>query len=330
MAPQTRNKENQGLPRGWRFLRNAYYYKVPKGMEEFWDGKQTFKLGDSLAEAHLEFAKRFEATTAQRKTINDLLDAYVVEKLPKLGGNSKRSQPYLIKPLRKAFGHMGIDAVKPKHCYAFVDAYPSKSTAEHAVSVLSSAYKLAVKKGWLDTHPLQGEISFAEERKKRSKKKVALTDDEIYAVLSLPSRRKNGSVLAIQAYIRLKLLCGARRIDLLRLQIGDLKHDGIHITPSKTSSTSGVSIIIEWSSELRETIEMAKRARPVDISPFLFCTKTGQPYVDEFDHDAGWKSMWQRTQNSRFSAATVISPVLDDGTRLAAWGKLQSARKRTS
>ena len=46
--PKQRNPENQGLPKRWRFTRNAYYYQVPPGQEFNWEGKQTFKLGNTL------------------------------------------------------------------------------------------------------------------------------------------------------------------------------------------------------------------------------------------------------------------------------------------
>ncbi|MBN66125.1 MAG: hypothetical protein CMM94_00955 [Rickettsiales bacterium] len=44
-----------------------------------------------------------------------------------------------------------------------------------------------------------------------------------------------------------------------------------------------------------EAVAMAKAARPVHISPFLFCTRTGAPYYDKATAKAnGWSSMWQR------------------------------------
>jgi hypothetical protein len=53
-----------------------------------------------------------------------------------------------------------------------------------------------------------------------------IEDWEVVEVLSLPSVRKRGSVLAIQHYIRLKRLTGLRRSDLLRLQVSPCCEDG--------------------------------------------------------------------------------------------------------
>src|SRR5690606_4508286 len=101
-------------------------------------------------------------------------------------------------------------------------------------------------------------------------------DWEIVECLALTSKRKAGSVLAVQAYIRLKLLTGMRRGDLLRLTLSDLKDDGIHVTPHKTLNSTGKRLIIGWSEEVREAIAMAKAARPVKLSPYIFCNRLGK------------------------------------------------------
>lgn len=279
-----------GLPARWRHRYGAYYYRVPQSAEHLWDGKKEFLLGHSLAQAHKTFSDRFEGVTTTRKTVEHLLTTYELEHLPTLSPSSQIDQPYLIKPLRAVFGKMAIEDIKPSDCYAFVDQHESKSTARHAIGVLSAAYTLAIRKGWMDDHPLKGKLLF----RKPTAKKTQLTDDEIISALKLPSKRKAGSVLAVQAFIRLKLLIGARRIDILRITESQLKDDGIHLTPSKTEGTSGRSVVIEWTPELREAVSIAKQARPVDLSPYLFCNRRGECYVDENGKDYGWKSMWQR------------------------------------
>jgi len=120
-------------------------------------------------------------------------------------------------------------------------------------------------------------------------------DWEVVEALSLQPRRKADSVLALQAYIRVKLLTGMRRGDLLRLRPGqDFKEDGLHVQPRKTAKTTGKRLVIEWSEELREAVKMALAARPVDIAPFLFCNRRGECYVKEDSSANGWDSMWQR------------------------------------
>lgn len=111
--------------------------------------------------------------------------------------------------------------------------------------------------------------------------------------LSLVPRRKSGSVLVAQAYIRLKLLTGIRRGDMLRLTMSDLLEDGIYIEPGKTEGSTGKRMIIEWSAELRAAVDLPKAARPVQLSPFLFCTLKGQCYFNDQGRAGGWESLWR-------------------------------------
>jgi integrase len=46
-------------------------------------------------------------------------------------------------------------------------------------------------------------------------------------------KRNSGSVLMIQAYIRLKLLVGIRHGDMLRLRMSDLTEAGNHGAPAQ-------------------------------------------------------------------------------------------------
>lgn len=56
----------------------------------------------------------------------------------------------------------------------------------------------------------------------------------------------------VRAYIKLKLLTGLRRSDLLRLTVTDIKHDGIHVQPHKTAKSTGKKLIFEWTPALRQ------------------------------------------------------------------------------
>lgn len=107
--------------------------------------------------------------------------------------------------------------------------------------------------------------------------------------------RKSGSVLMIQAYIRIKLLIGIRRGDMLRLRESDITDAGITVKPHKTVNSTGIVRTFEWTPALRTAVDMARDARPIDIAPWLFCTKRGAGYFNEENGQAtGWDSMWQR------------------------------------
>lgn len=287
--PRARKPENRGLPARWRFTHGAYYYQVPPGQESAWDGKHTFRLGSKLPEAYKAWAERIGAIE-DASTIGSLLDRYMLEVVPSKGVTTQAHNKVAIKPLRAVFADILLLDLKPRHVYQYIEKRTAKISARREIEVLSHAFTKAVEWGYIDRHPFKGEVRL-EGEKARTR---YIEDWEIVECLALTSKRKAGSVLAVQAYIRLKLLTGMRRGDLLRLTLSDLKEDGIHITPHKTLNTTGKRLIIGWSEEVRAAVAMAKTARPVKLSPFIFCNRLGKCYFDEVTGRAGgWDSMWR-------------------------------------
>jgi integrase len=287
--PRARKPENQGLPRRWRHVHGGYYYQVPPGQEAAWDGKKTFRLGATLSEAYGVWAERIK-TLDDAKTIAELLDRYALQVIPTKAITTQTHNRTALKPIRAAFGAFGLMDIKPRHVYQYVDRSEGKTGARREMEVLSHALTKAVEWGLIDRHPFKGEV-----RLKGEKARTRYIEDwEVVECLSLDSKRKAGSVLAVQAYIRIALLTGMRRGDLLRITMADLQDDGIHVTPRKTQATTGKSLIIAWSEELRSAIANAKAALPVKSSTHLFCNRNGECYFDEASGRAGgWESMWR-------------------------------------
>ncbi len=321
MYARKRNPENQGLPRRWKHQHGAYYYRVPIGQEQHWDGKQMFRLGKTLPEAHREWASRLEGQI-ETKTIGDLLDRYALEVVPTKAVSTHEQQTIWIRQLRAVFGKLPITAIEPHMVYKYVDqrskkkleevttktgkkimrARGGKTTAHREKELLSHVFTKAVEWGNLKRHPFKGEVELTGLRKNDR----YIEDWEIVEALALESRRKKGSVLAIQAYIRIKLMTGMARSDLLRLRVDEhLKDDGIHIQRHKTAENTGKRTTYSWIPELRAAIEQAKAVRPV-LSPFLFCNRYGQGYINEDTGKAnGWDSMWQRFMERVLSETKV-------------------------
>ena len=299
--PRARNPENRGLPARWRKTHGAYYYQVPPGLEDLWDGKKQFRLGKSLPEAYRVWAERVNALENVR-TVSDLLDRYAAEVIPTKAATTRSGNALHIVQLRRVFGKMALAAIKPRHVYQYVDKREAKQVkpdgprrqariaAHREIEVLSHAYTKAVEWGYIDRHPFKGEVRLQGEKPRNR----YIEDWEIVECLALASRRKKGSVLAIQAYMRLKLMTGMARGDLLRLRDDNVKNDGIHVQRHKTAGTTGKRTIYEWTRELRAAVDLAKAVRPVQ-SAFLFCKRNGSGYIDEGTGEAhGWDSMWQR------------------------------------
>lgn len=304
--PKPRNKANQGLPLRWRQINGTYYFDVPRGLEQMWDGKKLFRLGDKLHEASNVWTQRMAQVDGEKdvKSIGQLLDRYRREVIPTKSPASQSSNMNQLPKLREVFGSMPLLPFKPQLIYQYVDQRSKKKAdpitgkvkggkiaAHREVELLSHAYTKAVEWGYIDRHPFKGEVRLTGEKPRDR----YVEDWEVIEALSLKPMRKAGSVLMIQAYLRIKLLTGMAQADLLRLEPEiHFKDDGIHNQRHKTKGSTGKRTIYEWSVELKEAIDMAMAARPKP-SRFLFCTRDSKGYINEaVGRSSGWKSMWQR------------------------------------
>lgn len=299
--PRQRNAKNAGLPLRWTYQHGAYYYQVPKGLEAYWDGKKKFRLGTTLAEAHRTWAERAERKDDIR-TIAQLLDRYEHEVVPEKEATTQAHNLGALKSLRKTFGIVPLDDMKPRLVYRYVDARSVKTRNEagklvggrvaalREIEVLSHAFTKAVEWGLIDRHPFKNEVRL----KNNPPRDRYVEDWEIAECFKMGSKFKAGSVLAIQAYIRLKIMTGMDRKTILNLTMSDLTDEGIQIARSKVAKSSGKRTLYLWTEDLREAVEAAKAARP-RISPYLFCKRDGSGYYDPATGRAdGWDSMWQR------------------------------------
>ena len=84
----------------------------------------------------------------------------------------------------------------------------------------------------------------------------------------------------VLAYLRLKMMTGMSRGDLLRLTSSHLTQEDILIQRHKTAKKTGKRTLYQWTPELKAAVDSAIATRPC-LSPFLFCNARGEGYVDE-------------------------------------------------
>lgn len=193
--PPKRNKENNGLPTRWKLVHNAYYYRVPPGLEYMWDGKKMFRLGGTLPEAYKKWSERI-ANPERARNIGQLLDRYLLEVVPTKAVSSQESNRIFIATLRKAFADAPLEAIKPKHVYQYVDKRSKKTSAHREIEILSHAYTKAVQWGYIDHHPFKGEVRL-EGEKPRTR---YVEDWELLEALAMKPKHAASSVKVIQAY----------------------------------------------------------------------------------------------------------------------------------
>ena len=292
-----RNKQNQGLPARWRLYHGAYFYQVPPGLESKWDGRKQFRLGKTLGEAAQAWAKRMAASERPVNYVHELLERYAIEVTPTKAVATQAGENASLANLRKVFGDMRLVDVEPQHIYKYADTRVSRagkkslSMARHDIGVFKHAFTKAVEWGLMAKHPFKGEV-----RLKGAKPRTRYVEDwEIVEALSLEPMRKSGSVRMIQAYIRIKMLIGLRRGDLLRLRMsryhrhrhqGDASQDGRH-------NRHYPNVRMDPRAPGRRRYGEGRQA-PAHC-PVVVLYGQGEGYFDEeTGRPHGWNSMWQR------------------------------------
>jgi|SRR6185369_2202760 len=306
--PKPRKPENKGFPERWSKRHGAIYYSVPRGMEYKWDGKQLFRLGKTASEAYKAWAERLEGVE-NAQTIGKLLDRYKHEIIPTKAPKTQGEQIRQIKKLRIVFGHMYLDEITPQDIYKYVDKRNAKVSAKREIAILKHAFTKAVRWGYIKEHPFKGEVRFDEESEIETPRDRYVEDwemDELH--LLKPKRDGNDATLMLQAYAWLKEVTGMAKGDLLRIRPKeDFRDDGIHITRHKTKKKTNKKTVYAWTAERRAAADYALSVRPVDISPWLFCSKRGQSYINEEKGTcSGFDSIWQRFMG-RLLAETKIT-----------------------
>jgi integrase len=284
--PKQRLAENKGLPKRWKFQHGAYYYRVPPGIEHLWDGKKMFRLGKTLPEAYKVWAERL-GTVEDVKTIAQLLDRYSQQVIPLKKPNTRTGNNVQIGKLRAVFGHMPLNAIEPQHIYKYADKREKKIAARREIALLSHAYTKAVEWGYISKHPFKGEV-----RLKAEAPRTRYVEDweihECFKLKPLPWCRTH----LMQASMAFIIVTGLRKQDLLTINVmTDFLDEGIKVNTKKT----GQPIIIKWTPALRIVTQQLLDLRPVDISPWLVCTKRGECYYNpETGRTDGWNSIWGR------------------------------------
>ena len=239
--------------------------------------------------AYSSWADRINADSSEVSTMAVLMDRYLLETVSQKAVPTQRSNQLSIKRLRSVFGELHPKAIKPQHAYRYHDIALKKhgaTSAKHDIQCLRHILTKAVEWGVIDRNSLLGQLHI-----KGTPARDRLVEDwEISEALSVAPK-------LLDCYVRLKLMTGLRRGDLLRLRLSDLKADGVHVQPHKTARTSGKRLIVEWdeAGELRAIIDEIMRLPPRRIGDApLFVTRQGLPYIKEDGSCNAFDSLWQR------------------------------------
>lgn len=292
--PRQRNKENRGVPKGWRWKHDAWRYRVPPAQKSQWDNLGEFKLGKTLPEAYATWTQRLGYDVRQtkvNKTIGDLLQRYYTEVSSKKPPQSLKSDTRCYKELLKVFSDVPLDQITPQDIYKYIDKRIAKVAARREISMLSHAFTKAVQWGYIKEHPFKGELRLENEKTKDQR---YVEDWEIDQLMTLQPKRQKGDLTRfMQAFVKLNLIIGVRKANMLKINLNSLTDEGMPIDLVKKRKKT--TVIFTWTPALKAAVAECKAARPVDISPWLFCTRRGESYFNEKTGEAsGFDSNWDR------------------------------------
>jgi hypothetical protein len=279
---------SRGLPRYWVRRHGAYYYRPPAKYAHLFD-KGWVHLGRKLSDAYRAYAELPVHDEREVRSIADLCQKYENKVIPTYPAGTQANKYRSVVEVRKVFGHIPINRLEPTHCYQYFDAKQKTRTARAVIEDLRHMFTKAVEWGLLKRHPIKGQVVL----KKTSPRSRYVTDDELFAFLEMASPK-------LKAYIRLKLVTGLSKQDILCLDRADLLQDGLHTMRRKVR---GKPKIYPWDEKgvLHRIVESVHQAHRGHVgSTRLFHTREGKPYynVDEngraTSKPSSFNSMWQR------------------------------------
>ena len=260
-----KRKHDKHLPQRMYCRRGCYYFVTPAG--------RWLNLSHDYAGAMAEYG-RMTGPGPQCVTLQDVIDRYRIDVLPSKAKRTQEEQARQLTRLGKVFGAMRPDHITVQHVYGYMDArsqYPT--AARHEVSLLGHVFVKAIRWGAATKNPTHGI-----EKPRSQPRDRYVTDQEFTAVkrLAIPS---------LQIAMDLALLTGLRRGDLLSLTRDSLTDEGLLVKSKKT----GKALLFEYTPELCQVLDRAKKLRPQLPGRYLIRTREGKQYSP-----SGFAANWQR------------------------------------
>ncbi len=232
-------------------------------------------------------------------TVSDHLDDLMKERRRlvergKLSRDTLDSNDLEVVSLKKAFGKMAPEAIRPKHVWDYLHIYRGAQApirANREVALLSRMFSRLVNQGALDINPCTGV-----ERNEEIERDRLVTDSEFEAFLVFcesnghlgadsPMKTASDAGLRLALAARVAYLTGKALGQVLRISKTQVTDEGIVFGKRKR----GASTLVTFTPALRQAVDACKALPSKIASTYLIYNTAGQPYTA-----SGFKSMWQR------------------------------------
>lgn len=266
-----KRKSHKNLPERVYVHRKSYRFHPRKGSPIRLSGIDDYGgMLRALAELHAE--------RPIAKTMAAVFDRYELDVLPDKAKSTQKDQARQLKNLRRTFGHMDPNDLRQPHAIQYRDkrAQKAKTAANREMQLLKHVCTKAVEWSAMDFNHLRGMRMLPTKPRQRY-----VTDEELGIVRDMASPM-------IQCVIDLAVLTGLRRGDIFRLKQDGYDCDGLLVKPSKTSGSTGVTLLFEVTDELKSVIERAISIPPRK-RPWIVCNRKAEAYTKN-----GFDSVWGR------------------------------------
>lgn len=219
--------------------------------------------------------------------MSELFDKYEAEYVPELQPRSQRDYKGILVILRKTFGHLTPQEVKPRHVADFINVKTGRIHRNRMVTILSTVYKIAMG-SWCIEMDLVNPCTVVKKWPTKPRERY-ITDAEFAAIRAIACPQ-------VQIAMDLALLTGQRQSDIVQMTWKQIKAIGvarpdwrIEIDQGKT----GKKLAIMISPAVETVLKRARLMEPMWPRENVVRTKFGKAYTPD-----GFRALWQRTIRS--------------------------------
>ncbi len=301
------------LPLRWRYRQGRYWYRVPPGLEAFWDDKQEFLLGKTFEEAKAVFHDRqSKRAELHAYTLQDLFDRVVAEQLAEMPEIRAESYREAYERMRRTIGDTPLLDVTQDTIEHYTDycrhRHIHKTVAQRDIEVLATSMTQAAI--WKMV-PYTYLVDFQLPKRKRFNRRLETWELNAILNVELPRDPRRARTIHVgRLYVVLKLLTELPRRELLAMKISQIHREGI-------ADSHGV--LHEWDQlgALKTAVQAFRHLPPTAREPYLIVNLKGKPYWNEEKQQAhGFTSLWSRFVNYCLANTEIADPFYERDLRL--------------
>ena len=210
---------------------------------------------------------------------------------------TRANDSYMCREIGEGFVEFRASQVRPPDVAEFLKPFKDRPRSYNAYrSMLRELMRFAEEKGWrpagsnptasIKTIKIRARNRYVSDSELRRIKLAACYYYRQAKDGPVKTRVRSGMMMCNM--IDMAYLTGQRIGDLISMEWGQIKREGILFAPAKVEGSTGVHVLIEWTPRLKELMARLKDQSKPNFR-YIFAKLNGQPYVY-----SGMASAWRR------------------------------------